>query len=120
MTLGSLNVLSCHEREEEMHLSAKLLNPTILEMMKQQHDLVVLVLNSSRLKNRKTVPLFPCTLTFVPPPVFHSTVRESDGSIRLYCKGADTVIYERLHPKNLKREATEEALDVRFYFICHF
>ncbi|KAK2514572.1 Atp8b1 [Columba livia] len=39
-------------------------------------------------------------------------VRESDGSIRLYCKGADMVIYERLHPKNLKREATEEALDI--------
>ncbi|NWX31760.1 AT8B1 ATPase, partial [Notiomystis cincta] len=39
-------------------------------------------------------------------------VRESSGNIRLYCKGADTVIYERLHPKNLKREATEEALDI--------
>ncbi|NXU65609.1 AT8B1 ATPase, partial [Horornis vulcanius] len=39
-------------------------------------------------------------------------VRESSGNIRLYCKGADTVIYERLHPRNPKREATEEALDV--------
>ncbi|XP_030920291.1 phospholipid-transporting ATPase IC isoform X2 [Geospiza fortis] len=39
-------------------------------------------------------------------------VRESCGNIRLYCKGADTVIYERLHPRNVKREATEEALDV--------
>ncbi|KAF2988529.1 hypothetical protein EK904_005509 [Melospiza melodia maxima] len=39
-------------------------------------------------------------------------VRESGGNIRLYCKGADTVIYERLHPCNVKREATEEALDV--------
>uniref|UniRef100_A0A803VY05 Phospholipid-transporting ATPase n=1 Tax=Ficedula albicollis TaxID=59894 RepID=A0A803VY05_FICAL len=39
-------------------------------------------------------------------------VRESGGNIRLYCKGADTVIYQRLHPRNLKREATEEALDV--------
>ncbi|XP_068785081.1 phospholipid-transporting ATPase IC-like isoform X3 [Struthio camelus] len=39
-------------------------------------------------------------------------VRESEGNIRLYCKGADTVIYERLHPRNLKREATEEALDI--------
>uniref|UniRef100_A0A8B9CWZ1 Phospholipid-transporting ATPase n=1 Tax=Anser brachyrhynchus TaxID=132585 RepID=A0A8B9CWZ1_9AVES len=35
-------------------------------------------------------------------------VRESNGNIRLYCKGADTVIYERLHPRNVKREATEE------------
>ncbi|NXD09484.1 AT8B1 ATPase, partial [Nothocercus nigrocapillus] len=39
-------------------------------------------------------------------------VRESKGNIRLYCKGADTVIYERLHPRNLKREVTEEALDI--------
>ncbi|OXB60756.1 hypothetical protein ASZ78_016807 [Callipepla squamata] len=39
-------------------------------------------------------------------------VRESNGNIRLYCKGADTVIYERLDARNLKREATEEALDV--------
>ncbi|NXY86899.1 AT8B1 ATPase, partial [Alcedo cyanopectus] len=39
-------------------------------------------------------------------------VRESSGNIRLYCKGADTVIYERLHPRNLKRETTEEALDI--------
>ncbi|NWY05968.1 AT8B1 ATPase, partial [Nothoprocta ornata] len=39
-------------------------------------------------------------------------VRESEGNIRLYCKGADTVIYERLHPRNLKREATQEALDI--------
>ncbi|KAM6034857.1 phospholipid-transporting ATPase IC-like isoform 1-T6 [Theristicus caerulescens] len=39
-------------------------------------------------------------------------VRESGGNIRLYCKGADTVIYERLHPRNPKREATEEALDI--------
>ncbi|XP_053909336.1 phospholipid-transporting ATPase IC isoform X2 [Cuculus canorus] len=39
-------------------------------------------------------------------------VRESCGNIRLYCKGADTVILQRLHPKNPKREATEEALDI--------
>ncbi|NWR39145.1 AT8B1 ATPase, partial [Tachuris rubrigastra] len=39
-------------------------------------------------------------------------VRDAHGNIRLYCKGADTVIYERLHPSNPKREATEEALDV--------
>ncbi|NWH66211.1 AT8B1 ATPase, partial [Geococcyx californianus] len=39
-------------------------------------------------------------------------VRESGGNIRLYCKGADTVIFQRLHPKNPKREATEEALDI--------
>lgn len=54
----------------------------------------------------------------MPTLLFPSTVRESGGSIRLYCKGADTVIYERLHPRNVMREATEEALDVCLYFLC--
>ncbi|XP_061471283.1 phospholipid-transporting ATPase IC isoform X2 [Rhineura floridana] len=39
-------------------------------------------------------------------------IREPDGAIKLYCKGADTVVYERLHPRNPKRQATEEALDI--------
>lgn len=39
-------------------------------------------------------------------------VREPNGNIRLYCKGADTVIYERLHPNNPIKEETQEALDV--------
>ncbi|XP_053150642.1 phospholipid-transporting ATPase IC isoform X2 [Hemicordylus capensis] len=38
--------------------------------------------------------------------------REPNGRIRLYCKGADTVIYERLHPRNPKKQATQEALDI--------
>uniref|UniRef100_A0ABM5FUB9 Phospholipid-transporting ATPase n=1 Tax=Pogona vitticeps TaxID=103695 RepID=A0ABM5FUB9_9SAUR len=38
--------------------------------------------------------------------------REPDGAIKLYCKGADTVIYERLQPHDPKRQATEEALDI--------
>ncbi|KAH0627846.1 hypothetical protein JD844_008353 [Phrynosoma platyrhinos] len=38
--------------------------------------------------------------------------REPDGAIRLYCKGADTVIYERLNPNNPQKQATESALDV--------
>uniref|UniRef100_A0A4W3HIE8 Phospholipid-transporting ATPase n=1 Tax=Callorhinchus milii TaxID=7868 RepID=A0A4W3HIE8_CALMI len=37
-------------------------------------------------------------------------LRDPDGNIKLYCKGADTVIYERLHPNNPKRDCTEEAL----------
>ncbi|XP_062898737.1 phospholipid-transporting ATPase IC isoform X2 [Mobula hypostoma] len=37
-------------------------------------------------------------------------LREPEGKIKLYCKGADTVIYERLHPHNPSRETTEEAL----------
>ncbi|XP_043370241.1 phospholipid-transporting ATPase IC isoform X1 [Dermochelys coriacea] len=39
-------------------------------------------------------------------------VREPDGKIRLYCKGADTVIYERLHPVNRQKQITQEALDI--------
>ncbi|XP_074984497.1 phospholipid-transporting ATPase IC [Caretta caretta] len=39
-------------------------------------------------------------------------VKEPGGNIRLYCKGADTVIYERLHPVNRQRQITQEALDI--------
>ncbi|XP_030599115.1 phospholipid-transporting ATPase IC isoform X1 [Archocentrus centrarchus] len=35
-----------------------------------------------------------------------------DGRIRLYCKGADTVIYERLAPNSRYKETTQSALDV--------
>uniref|UniRef100_A0A3Q2XEB3 Phospholipid-transporting ATPase n=1 Tax=Hippocampus comes TaxID=109280 RepID=A0A3Q2XEB3_HIPCM len=34
-----------------------------------------------------------------------------DGRIRLYCKGADTVIYQRLSPNSKHRESTQSALD---------
>ncbi|XP_076020079.1 phospholipid-transporting ATPase IC [Genypterus blacodes] len=34
-----------------------------------------------------------------------------DGRIRLYCKGADTVIYERLSPNSQHKETTQTALD---------
>ncbi|XP_049594131.1 phospholipid-transporting ATPase IC [Syngnathus scovelli] len=34
-----------------------------------------------------------------------------DGRIRLYCKGADTVIYERLSPNSKHKELTQIALD---------
>uniref|UniRef100_A0A8D3C2K0 Phospholipid-transporting ATPase n=1 Tax=Scophthalmus maximus TaxID=52904 RepID=A0A8D3C2K0_SCOMX len=39
-------------------------------------------------------------------------LRFPDGRIRLYCKGADTVIYERLSPNSRHKEATQTALDV--------
>lgn len=39
-------------------------------------------------------------------------VKFPNGRIRLYCKGADTVVYERLNPKSLHKETTQEALDV--------
>uniref|UniRef100_A0A8C4DMB0 Phospholipid-transporting ATPase n=1 Tax=Dicentrarchus labrax TaxID=13489 RepID=A0A8C4DMB0_DICLA len=35
-----------------------------------------------------------------------------DGRIRLYCKGADTVIYERLAPNSRHKETTQTALDI--------
>lgn len=31
---------------------------------------------------------------------YSSSVRNPEGRIRLYCKGADTVLLERLHPCN--------------------
>ncbi|MEJ1279316.1 hypothetical protein NN561_010247 [Cricetulus griseus] len=39
-------------------------------------------------------------------------VRTPEGSIRLYCKGADTVIYERLHQMNPIKQETQDALDI--------
>ncbi|KAJ8402123.1 hypothetical protein AAFF_G00373580 [Aldrovandia affinis] len=39
-------------------------------------------------------------------------LRFPDGRIRLYCKGADTVIYERLHPDSQYKEKTQTALDI--------
>ncbi|KAM4841108.1 phospholipid-transporting ATPase IC [Thomomys bottae] len=39
-------------------------------------------------------------------------VRTPEGSIRLYCKGADTVIYERLHQMNPTKQETQDALDI--------
>ncbi|XP_072462060.1 phospholipid-transporting ATPase IC [Notamacropus eugenii] len=39
-------------------------------------------------------------------------VRTPEGHIRLYCKGADTVIYERLHPTNPTKQETQDALDI--------
>uniref|UniRef100_A0A452QL95 Phospholipid-transporting ATPase n=1 Tax=Ursus americanus TaxID=9643 RepID=A0A452QL95_URSAM len=38
-------------------------------------------------------------------------VRNPEGSIYLYTKGADMVIFERLHKKGMKEWATEEALE---------
>lgn len=40
------------------------------------------------------------------------SVKFPDGRIRLYCKGADTVIYERLSTNTQHRQTTQEALDV--------
>uniref|UniRef100_A0A672NNA7 Phospholipid-transporting ATPase n=1 Tax=Sinocyclocheilus grahami TaxID=75366 RepID=A0A672NNA7_SINGR len=38
-------------------------------------------------------------------------LRFPDGKIRLYCKGADTVIYQRLDANSKDKETTQEALD---------
>ena len=40
-------------------------------------------------------------------------VRGPDGKIKLYCKGADTVILERLAPSQLYTEKTLAHLEVR-------
>uniref|UniRef100_A0A8C6KSV6 Phospholipid-transporting ATPase n=1 Tax=Nothobranchius furzeri TaxID=105023 RepID=A0A8C6KSV6_NOTFU len=43
-----------------------------------------------------------------------------DGRIRLYCKGADTVIYERLSPNTRHKDATQRALDtLRTLCLCY-
>lgn len=45
--------------------------------------------------------------------MFVSAVRNPEGRLILYCKGADTIIYERLHPSCSKiMEVTTEHLNV--------
>uniref|UniRef100_A0A8C9AJF2 Phospholipid-transporting ATPase n=1 Tax=Prolemur simus TaxID=1328070 RepID=A0A8C9AJF2_PROSS len=39
-------------------------------------------------------------------------IRTPEGNIRLYCKGADTVIYERLCQMNPTKQETQDALDI--------
>lgn len=42
-------------------------------------------------------------------PLIIQVIIKKDGKIKLYCKGADTMIFERLHPSSdkVKRETTE-------------
>lgn len=43
-----------------------------------------------------------------------SVILRHNGKLRLYCKGADNVIYERLKPGNNElKTATQEHLNVR-------
>lgn len=55
------------------------------------------------------------TLTWLlafPSLSYFLLVRTPEGNIRLYCKGADTVIYERLHQTSPMKQETQDALDV--------
>ncbi len=47
-----------------------------------------------------------------------TVVRAPDGRIKLYCKGADTVILERLAPSQLYTEKTIAHLEV--HAVCPF
>lgn len=67
-------------------------------------DLSLTIPSDIRLRQRIsniTLPLFP--------------VRDPQGKIRLYCKGADTLLLERLHPCNQElMTVTSDHLNVRF------
>lgn len=41
-------------------------------------------------------------------------VRTTEGELKLYCKGADAVIFKRLAKNSQYKEKTEQALEVRF------
>ncbi len=45
-------------------------------------------------------------------------IRTPQGQIKLYTKGADTVIYERLAPKQEFSEPTLVHLEVRSFSLC--
>ncbi|XP_043930717.1 phospholipid-transporting ATPase IC isoform X2 [Protopterus annectens] len=39
-------------------------------------------------------------------------LRDPDGNLKLYCKGADTIIYARLHEASKSKDVTQKSLDV--------
>lgn len=51
--------------------------------------------------------------------VFLYTVRSPEGKLSLYCKGADTIIYERLHQSCSKlMDVTTDHLNVSDISLC--
>lgn len=51
--------------------------------------------------------------------VFVCAVRSPEGKLSLYCKGADTIIYERLHQSCSKlMDVTTEHLNVSDVSLC--
>lgn len=52
---------------------------------------------------------------------FLYAVRSPEGKLSLYCKGADTIIYERLHQSCSKlMDVTTEHLNVSIISVCVF
>jgi len=48
--------------------------------------------------------------------VYFSPVREPEGGLKLYCKGADIVVLERLQKDSPHQERIESALEVNWSF----
>lgn len=47
------------------------------------------------------------------------SVRDPEGKLTLYCKGADTIIFDRLHPSCKKlKEVTDGHLNVSDVVVC--
>lgn len=67
--------------------------------------------------NREVYELL-CILDFNNVRKRMSVILRKDGRLRLYCKGADNVIYERLKPGLMEvRSKTQEHLNVSSLFI---
>lgn len=51
--------------------------------------------------------------------MFVRSVRSPEGKLRLYCKGADTIVYERLHQSCGKlMDVTTEHMNVSNLRVC--
>ncbi|KAM7369358.1 hypothetical protein PAMP_013632 [Pampus punctatissimus] len=72
------------------------------------HSLVAIVQSK---KDKEALEFFKLLSLCHTVMVDNKDVRFPDGRIRLYCKGADTVIYERLSPNSKYKENTQTALD---------
>lgn len=103
---------------------------TIVEMGNQRSYELLAILDFNNVRKRMSVigrgrpvvllVLFPSVeFIFVYLCIFVCVVRSPEGKLSLYCKGADTIIYERLHQSCSKlMDVTTEHLNVSNMSAC--
>lgn len=98
---------------------------SIVEMGKQRTYELLAILDFNNVRKRMSVigmrppPATPCLASSAAEVHWLClrlfAVRSPEGKLSLYCKGADTIVYERLHRSCSKvMDVTTEHLNVRF------
>lgn len=102
---------------------------TIVEMGNQRSYELLAILDFNNVRKRMSVigraqpvvllVLFDLFSLYLYVFVFLCVVRSPEGKLSLYCKGADTIIYERLHQSCSKlMDVTTEHLNVSNKSVC--